>query len=278
MPEKRLVSDYESQYLPTVCPECGKPLSWEGVHLVCTNKECANSIEQDLMVWLQNLVPIDNLGDTLKLKFLNQLVESGKMEDLSIESVMQCKMHLDENTPSTQFNNFSKMWNRLHNPEVKFDLVHALIACNIPRIGDLTAIKFANHPDAIIRELDDIAEGATERCSLDKLIGEANARSVSKHERKFFRLNMIRDRIIWKHEKKVEFKGKVAITGSLSVKRSEFEKELRAHGYEPTDTINKETKFLVTANPDGQSSKNLKATKLGIPKINEFDFRFKYLG
>lgn len=263
--------------IPEVCPECGQPLTWDGYFLKCTNDMCSNSIEQDLLVWLQNLVPTDNLGDTLKMKFINQLVDNGSIDDCSIESVMNCKIRLSEDSPSTQFNNFAKMWNNLHDPNFKFDLVHALIACNVPRIGDLTALKFSKYPDAIIRHLDDILEGAIERPSLSKIIGDANARSVESHDKKFGRLNLIRDRIIWNTKPKAEFKGKVAITGKLSVKRSDFEAELRRHGYEPSDTINKDTKFLITENPDGQSSKNLKAAKLGITKINEFDFRFKYL-
>lgn len=264
-------------HLPDTCPECGHPLYWVGVNLVCENKECSNSIEQDLLMWLQNLVPTDFLGDTLKMKFLNQLVENGNIEDTSIESVMRCKLHLSEDTPSTQFNNFASMWNRLHEDTVKFDLVHALIACNIPRIGDLTAIKFAKYPARIQEILDIQYEGEFPLCELILEIGEANAHSVLNHYKKLQRLNLIRDRIIWRVESKVEFKGKVAITGKLSVKRSEFENELRRNGYEPTDTINKDVKFLVTDNPAGQSSKNLKASKLGVPKITEYEFRLKYM-
>lgn len=264
-------------HLPETCPDCGEPLSWEGVHLVCRNKDCSNSVEQDLMVWLQNLVPLDNLGDTLKMKFLNRLIDNGSMKDLTIESVMNCKIRLDKNSPSTQFNNFAKMWNNLHNQDFKFDLVHALIACNIPRIGDITAVKFSNYPDIILKLLDSDSEDVLIFVKLGNLIGQSNMLSVEKHIHKLKRLNLIRDRIIWKKESKVEFKGKVAITGKLSVKRSDFEDELRRNGYEPTDTINKEVKFLVTENPAGQSTKNLKASQLGITKITEYDFRFKYL-
>lgn len=262
--------------LPEFCPECGNPLSWNGVHLVCTNSLCSDSIEQDLLVWLQNLVPTDGLGDTLKMKFLNQLVDNGNMDDVSIESIMRCKIHLSEETPSSQFNTFAKMWNNLHDSNFKFDLVHALIACNIPRIGDLTAIKFSKHA-ARIQEILDSPEGGFPLAQLTLEIGEANAWSVFNNFRKIQRLNLIRNRIIWSTVAKADFKGKVAITGKLSVRRAEFESELRRAGYEPTDNINKDVKFLVTDNPDGQSSKNLKAAKLGIPKITEYDFRLRYL-
>ena len=261
-----------SANIPTHCPECGAELTWEGVNLVCRNESCVNSIEQDLLVWLQNLVPLDNLGDTLKMKFINQLIDYKYLDDCSIESVMKCNLHLDENTNSVQSNNFAKMWNDLHDENVTFDLASALIACNIPRIGDITAVKFANHPDAVLSELD----GTKDKSALAFLIGNANAESVYKHHKKLERLNFIRDRIRWKQKVTVQSQGKVAVTGKLSVKRTDFEKELRAYGWEVGD-LTKDTKFLITDNPDGTSSKNQKATRLGISKITELEFRIKYL-
>lgn len=263
--------------LPTHCPDCGGLLVWNGVHLFCNNQNCCNSVEQDLLIWLKNLVPLDNLGDTLKLKFLRQMVDSNQIADCSIESVMNCKTHLDENTPSVQFNNFAKMWNKLHDESAKFDLTHALIACNIPRIGDLTAIKFTKYSSLV----KDLVEKHTQEyfpwAELTNSIGDANCRSVHEHLNKLKRLIFIIDRIEWKDKKQIQSKGKVAITGKLSVPRSAFEEELRRNGWEPTETISKDVKFLLTENPQGQSSKNLRASKLGITKITEYDFRLKYL-
>ncbi len=264
--------------LPRVCPECGAELVWEGVHLKCQNAECSSSIEQDLLIWLQYLVPTDNLGDVLKMKFINQMIDNGQIEDCSIESVMACKIKFDESTSSSQFNTFAKMWNQLHDLDKKFDLVRALCALNIPRIGDLTAMKFAHCADKIQELLDSNTTNCHHTISeLSRMIGEANSNSVYSHLNKLHRLNIIRDRIIWSTGPKVEFKGKVAITGKLSVKRSDFESELRRHGYEPSDTVNKDTKFLITDSPHSATSKNAAADRYGTPKINEFDFRLKYL-
>ena len=278
------VIGFTHEKLPEVCPECGQPLSWSGVHLVCTNENCCSSIEQDLLIWLKNLVPVDNLGDTLKLKFIRQMVDSNQLADCSIESVMNSKIHLEESTPSVQFNIFAKMWNKLHDSNAKFDLVHALMALNIPRIGDLTAIKFAQHPKELLKCLDESlntrfnpAVVTDTYLILKDLIGDANARSVSNNLNKLSRLKFIENNIEWSIKDFIKSKGKVAITGILSVKRSDFEKELRQNGWEPTDNVNKDVKFLITDNASGQSSKNLKASKLGIPKVNEFEFRLKYL-
>lgn len=260
--------------IPTHCPVCGKPLSWSGVHVVCTNPNCSNIVEQDLLIWLQNLAPVDNLGDTLKLKFLNLLIEEELLEDLSIENIMNSKLKFSEEFPSVQFNNFAKMWNKLHSNEEKVSLASAIVACNIPRFGDITAVKFANYPDKIQKMLD-AKDMYPFSFDLMKDIGTANTESLDKHFNKFLRLNLIRDKIIWKTTT-VESKGKVAITGKLSVKRSDFEKELRKYGYEPGE-ISKDTKFLVTDNPNSTSSKNKKADQWNITKITEGEFRSKYL-
>lgn len=272
--ERRTVSKYETQFVPYECPDCGTPLEWKGVNLICTNPNCSNIVEQDLLIWLQNLAPVDNLGDTLKLKFLNLLIEEELLEDLSIESIMSSKLKFSEEFPSVQFNNFAKMWNTLHDSESKVTLASAIVACNIPRFGDLTAIKFANYSETIqkILETQDIHPYIFE---LTKYIGTANTESLEKHFSKFLRLNLIKDKIIWKTQN-VESKGKVAITGKLSVKRADFERELRKYGYEPGE-ITKDTAFLITDNPSSSSSKNKKADQWGITKITESEFRSQYL-
>ena len=94
---------------------------------------------------------------------------------------------------------------------------------------------------------------------------------------KVARLRFIQKRIDWSLPTvSTECKGKVAITGKLSVKRSEFEKELKESGYVPTE-ISKDTKFLITDNPNGSSSKNKKADAWGIVKISEQQFRKEYM-
>ena len=69
-------------------------------------------------------------------------------------------------------------------------------------------------------------------------------------------------------EEEVESKFSVAITGSLSVKRSEFEKFLKDHGVTISGNF-KEIKYLVTNNPESGSSKMRKAKDNGVEVISE---------
>ena len=106
-------------------------------------------------------------------------------------------------------------------------------------------------------------------------IGAANYKSMMQHKDKFHRLSYIKQNIQWKQDN-VESRGKVAITGKLSVKRSVFEADLRAHGWIP-GSISKDTSYLITDDPNSSSDKNRKADQWKIVKISEEEFRNKFL-
>lgn len=256
------------------CPCCGGELTWNGVHLECINPCCPNAVWQDTLCWVNNIAPLDNFGDTLRVKYLSDLY--GK-EVVSIEDIMEEKELGSEYLQGgAQDQLFVEMLKLLHTR--KLTLVEALLALNVPRLGDKTCEKLSQYPEVVER----ILKEATSTCDpinlldLNGYIGDANADSIRNNLWKFSRLKFIWSRIYFVSID-VESKGKVAVTGKLSVKRSEFEKELKAAGYEPTSTVNKETKFLITDNPNSSSSKNAAADKFRIVKICEEDFRREYL-
>lgn len=260
----------------TTCPDCGEPLEWSGVHLVCKNLSCSNAQEQDLCVWIDHLAPIDGLGEKIRNKYLRMI-----RPELSVESVME-GYHFQRTTSGIGGHEklFYEMYNKLHgfvsDPSIK--LVDALLALNIPRLGDITAQKLAQYPDMVKKLLDchDDLKFVMHQYELSQLIGQANAESIIKNRFKLQRLRYIQDRIVWEVAKPAEAKGKVAITGKLSVKRAVFEDELRAAGYTPGE-ISKDSVFLITDDPNSSSSKNKKADQWGITKITEADFRANYL-
>lgn len=262
-----------------VCPVCGEPLVWDGVHLKCQNSSCGNAVMQDTLVWMKNLAPIDGIGDTLKMSFLDIYTKSNVIPDISIESIMESNKVLTESAESVQYNLFVKVWNTLHTGT--FDMVDALVALNVPRISKITANKLADYPDIVKSAMDHAVAGTKftdEELLRLKAIGEANAKSVVDNLWKFARLKYIWDRIYntFSYDTEVAHKGKIAITGKLSVKRADFEKELRAAGFTPAD-ISRETCFLITDDPNSSSSKNKKADAWGIKKITEQEFRAIYL-
>lgn len=273
----KVINPAEPDLIDT-CPVCGSKLEWNGVHLQCNNPLCSNAITQDTLIWIKNIAPKDGLGDLLILKMLELLITQKVIHDIRIESVMECDAILSSDTESAQKNLFAEMWNDLHNK--KIEMVNALLALNIPRIGGITALKLSMYPDVIDRLVNDWRNEtrmSEETYSiLSKTIGVANADAIDDNFWKISRLEFVRDRISGSVTSNVENKGKVAITGKLSVKRSDFEAELRKHGYTPGD-ISKDSKFLITDSPNSSSSKNAKADAWGIKKITEQEFRALYL-
>ena len=253
------------------CPVCNSVLSWNGVHLQCNNPDCGNAIIQDTLVWINTLAPLDNFGDTLRLKYLSMY-----LEDISIESIMNGSIlkFIDKPTELVQDTLFYKFIHLLY--ENSISLESAIISLNIPRFSTMNSAKLANYPD-IVKRLIAVSNGEQEIDSLLDIygyIGDANSDSLIENIHKFRRLNLIRDRIIWDTQSS---KGKVAITGKLHIKRSDFEKELKQAGYTPVSSVTQDVICLITDNPNSSSSKNKQADIYKIPKITESEFRNKYL-
>lgn len=256
--------------LPTKCPCCGAELEWNGVHLQCPNIECADADVQDTLIWMKHIAPWDGLGDTLKLTYLNEMFG----DDITIDRIYEHGPFSESelNTGLVKKTEFRKMFNALFTNQVK--LCDAIQALNIPRFGDVTSRKLAEHPE-IVQTAITCSKAGEIYSDFSSEIGEANFQSMKANIHKFARLLFIIDNIIWKSDKQ-EDKGKVAITGKLSVKRAVFEEELRNAGYTP-GSIAKDTKFLITDDPNSSTDKNKKADAWGIVKITESEFRANYM-
>ena len=260
-------SDESVSYIPTECPECGHNLVREGVHLICVNDQCPNALRQDVMEWVNHLVPMDNFSDKLRVKYLDMF--TGCI-NYTVEALMEKLAYIDVmklEGGSVQASMFSDFLHHLKNDE--FTLQQSLEALNVPRLGEITSRKLAMHQDVVDSIL---ADGHFPMKELVSIVGQATATSILQNREKFRRL-----KLIWNRVKScdVEFKGKVAITGKLSVKRKDFEEELKQHGYFASN-ISKDCKFLITDDPNSSSSKNVQATKWGVKKITEQEFRNNY--
>ena len=260
--------------MPKHCPACNVDLEWRGVHLYCPNKHCKDQTIQDLLIWSNTLAPKEGLGDTLRLKFYKGCYG----DEVSIDKIMLDKAptSIDSRFSGTQFNAFLDTLNILHTS--RFNIIKALQALNVPRLGAVTCEKLSQHRDIIIKILDVACENRPkwELLNLHTILGEANSQAIIDNIHKFQKLAYIFDRIDWSDDNKIHSNVQVAITGKLSVKRDIFIEELRANGYTVSE-LSKNTDVLITDDPNSNSSKNIKATKYGIPKMSENEFRDKYL-
>lgn len=245
--------------LPTKCPICGGGLTFKGLDLVCANPDCGNRTEKDLMHWMAYIGDVEGLGSKLK----SQWLEENQIESLG---ELYCRTRDSFNFKDTSTGQkLSQMADKLFVEPV--DICLAIFSLNIPRLG-WTTIKKVNWTKEIIKQL---AEG-TVPGDLRTQLTPSVLNSVNQDIKKFSLLGIIFSRLQFSQDDiPVNQKGKVAITGSLSMKRKEFEKLLASHGWE-LSSMGKDTMYLITNVPSSGSSKNILADKLGVKKITEDEF------
>lgn len=260
-------------YVPETCPVCGSDLIWDGVDLVCDNAKCSNVAKQDILIWLKNLVPTFGMGDKLIETFIAEYYGT----DCDIEYLMSKDVSKTQ-ARGAQEQLFLDMIDKLFSS--RFKLKDALLALNIPRLGDVAAQKLSENWAVV-----DAALQWDETWSEDNLytlfrnaLGDADSCSICDNMNKFLRLSLIYSRVDVEDvtTSSVAQMRRVAVTGKLSVPRKQFEEELKQAGFAIKD-ISSDTVCLITDNPDSGSSKNKKADKLGIEKLTESQFRDKYM-
>lgn len=275
---KVIQTSLDNAQMVTLCPDCGHRLTWKGVHLICENENCSNAKRQDLLAWVNFLSPLDNFGDKLRMKYMTELLKNE--EDVSVESLMKVISEtniLSYPVSGAQDELFVKMIHNLITCKLSWSQI--LQSLNIPRFGEITCDKFSKYTDDILKlSSKEFHIDSTYFNRLVSIIGAANAQSIVDNRDKFYRIALIPNlsNRINNDEDTVEEKGQIAITGTLSVKRTEFEQLCKQYGWSCGE-LKKTTAFLVTNTPDSNSSKNAKADKFGVPKITEIEFRNKYL-
>ena len=247
--------------LPMNCPVCGKMLMFDGTHLSCVNKDCPNIYKSRIL----NFIEVCGCKDILGVgpAVLEQL-----MEVLNVNTITELyNRYLTENelnmfTPANRAN-VIKVMNNIHNPIKLEDL---LVGLSIPGLGLLNAKKVGR----IIYDNVNNPNLYNKLCSVYGL-GDALASNVISN------LELIKD--AFNHEIIVEtndYVAKIVITGALSIPRKQFELLCKQNNVELIDNVGN-ADYLVTNEISSNSSKFVKATKLGIPKLTEKEFREQYI-
>lgn len=260
--------------LPEKCPICGHTLVWDGVDLKCAYKDCSNIDYSDLQQWCETIGETDGMAWVLMKQYLDMFgIKS--IADLYSERVMSTVDSWSYRgdlsiTDRKAVEFFSKLYIK------DIDVEKALIALNIPRLGDKTAKDLAKETDTIKQLIKDketsmyISDIAYRK--LLEVVKEATTKSIMEnHTTKLKNILYIKDRIKYKEATSNEVI-KVAVTGALNtMKRSAFEKYIESYGYELSSAI-KQCRYLITNTPDSGSSKNKDAQKYGVEIITEQAF------
>ncbi|WP_304393411.1 BRCT domain-containing protein [uncultured Clostridium sp.] len=260
--------------LPEKCPVCGHTLVWDGVDLKCAYEDCKNIEYSDLQQWCETIGETDGMAWTLMKQYLDKfgiksiadLYNPIKKETIDNWAYMGNLSITD--TKAVEF--FGKLYIN------EIDVEKALLALNIPRLGDKTAKDLAKETDLVKQLIKDKETSSylseTSHDGLLKVVKEATTQSIMEnHYKKLKNILYIKDRIKYKETDNKEII-KVAVTGALNtMKRSAFEKYIESYGYELSSAI-KSCRYLITNTPDSGSSKNKDAQKYGVEIITEQAF------
>lgn len=267
--------------LPTKCEFCGSDLEFDGIDIVCKNPDCKNKRTEKIKALVLNLAPVDGLGfKTIeKIMTTDIFYEYNDYNFTCLEDILKASL-IPGVTGNGERGLFNKMLNKIQTDT--FSVSQFLLSLNIPGLGKIGAKNIENSDKAKDIILD-IAKGnnATEAITAS-LLQDKNLTALlydihSEYNRYFTEVyNDIKDRLKFSDSNSPINKGQVAVTGKLSVKRSDFEELLNKIGFKLTNSINKDTVYLITDNPNSDTEKNKKADKLGITKITEAGFRVKY--
>lgn len=282
-----VIESAEFPDLPITCGYCGQMLLWDEnhVHLRCFNSNCVQKENEDLKAICMNLAPIDGLGwKTINKCFNDSFYQSHNYNFNTLEDILNADLIpgvvSEGHGEKTLFNNMLKIIQCSTITVSKF-----LLALNIPGLGKISAKRWEDNKNAL-DYLEYVANTNMDYndkwVALEQIIQDKNVVMSlrTKYHNKFNKYyNLLKDKIkhIQINTDYVPQHGDVCITGTLSMKRADFEKLLMQKGWVLVNTIKASTKYLITNTPDSGTSKNKKADELGVKKVTEKEFIEKYL-
>lgn len=125
--------------LPQVCPECGAPLTWSGVNLVCRNPECSGQNYSNLYHWISNLANTDNLGGSLISAFI-EFYDISEIPDFYKDYDLEVISNMD-GIGSAKIKVLKQALDNLKKPH---SIENYLIALNIPGLSWESARKIVD--------------------------------------------------------------------------------------------------------------------------------------
>nr|CAI9751420.1 hypothetical protein DGKKSRWO_DGKKSRWO_CDS_0129 [uncultured phage]CAI9752306.1 hypothetical protein CVNMHQAP_CVNMHQAP_CDS_0129 [uncultured phage] len=269
--------------LPTTCEFCGAELVWEGVNIVCPNKNCSNLNDEKLKAWVTNIAPIDGLG----WKTFDKLLMLTGWDVNSVTELYKYARNLNCRWQNVKENSEKDLFNKtLDKLCASITISQFLLALKIPGLGKIGAKAVEDSLDAKIAFESILCSKYAKNFDYDidleeassiwtKLLQDKNtAMSLYTEHLDYFVscYNLVKDQIQFEcinNDTEIVEKGTVVITGSLSIKRDEFVKKLEQAGWKMASKITKDTSYLITNTPDSGTSKNKEADKLGVRKITE---------
>lgn len=266
--------DTKKPDFPTVCPDCGTTLVKEDdeAKWFCPNIEgCPTQIKGRLLHFLSRKAMNVIAGDATvdQLYNLGLVRTPADFYDLKKSDLL----HLEGWKERSAQRFLDSMKNSL---KVSFD--HVLFALGIRYVGESTAKEIAQH----FGNIDNIEKADVTQLLEVQDVGEVIAESVynffqnEKHRLEIQRLKA--DGLKMSMEAPAQnlsaaLTGKtIVISGNFSISRDEMKELIALHGGKNSGSLSGKTSYLLAGSKPGPE-KMKKAEQLGIPVINEEEFR-----
>lgn len=262
----RVIKPSNTKYIiPEKCPDCATKVVEEDIRLFCPNDKCPTKVKEGILHYIQK-IGIDDLSS----KRLEEMIRVGLVSEISDLYKLKVEDFLSLDKVKEKLAN--KFYGNIEKSK-SVDLPTFLSALGISGGGYNKCEKIVQNGfdtfDKILElnqeqlmEVDSFAEKSSEEFIKSLSTKKPLIKKLSKLGFDFKELNISENPIKGK---------KICITGSLSMKRSEKEKQLRELGAVIVSSVTKNTDFLLTNDKESGSSKNKKANQLSIPIVSEED-------
>lgn len=272
----RVISPAESgePQLPSFCPTCNTELKWDGVDLVCEHENESQLAYRFISV----LGETDGVGWSLFSKIL-EMYDIKNLETL-VKFIKLLKISWKTTTDiipgfisgSVTQGKCVKVLEKICS---KVNPVSFIVACNIGGISWTTAKSLMENYSEFINDIKGTKVDWVKVSNI-KGFGYSTVVALQSAESRIKSLAEVMEFEEVKYGPRVESQFKVAITGSLSIKRSDFDSLLESKGISQSSNF-KEIRYLITNNPNSGSSKMKKAKDNGVEIISEEMFTKMYL-
>ena len=252
--------------LPQTCERCGSELVDEGTRLSCPNQACPKRSYFRIRKWL-DVLDVRDFGDAI----LTKLFESGRVTEIADLYTLD----VDDLTAHERMGaTLAKKILRNLSVVRTVPLARFVAGFNIEGVGTLIMDKAVA---AGYDTLEKLREASADELAEVPGIGAVTAQTIVDG---LSDLGPRMDALLATGRVSIAepvggpFQGvSFCFTGSLAtMTRSAAQDRVRDAGGTVTSTITKDLSYLVTNDPESGSSKNRKATKLGIPIVDEQRF------
>jgi DNA ligase (NAD+) len=255
---------------PVTCASCGAELVDGGTRLYCPNADCPKRLLHRIQKWV-SVLDIRELGE----KLIQQLFDSGRVRHVSDLYTLTAEELADLERMGEL--SAAKVLRHIRTRR-ELSLAAFIAGFDFEGVGELIMEKAAS---AGFDTLENLRAASVEGLAAVYGLGEITARTICEglHETETEIDAVLEKGIISiaapAAPETQPFKGySFCFTGELaSMKRSLAEEKVKALGGSAKSSVVKGLSFLVTNDPESGSQKNEKARSLGVPILDEAQFR-----